>query len=368
MGRPEDGKYALHESEMTAFPSTSLSRHATLDRRRFLWTGAALLAGCGGGGEGDSPPALPSLQVSFEGLSGLKVARLRSSPQGTLAVTNNGLFGRTGQGWQPLGLAGRELVDVAVTSRGRIVASSRLEGMFESSNLGASWQPMISNFGGATGPETAWALLADGDRLLATTGYGFAESRDEGRNWTLRVGQWSIVSTGMPALTVGAGATVWFGGQNAIEQLVLGRWSGSSLQEWDRLMPSPSVVTSVRLVAAEPQRALVCGEGGIIQTRDGGRSWTPVFVNNVSRFYFDVLPDPSRPGRWVSAGYSKTDAFQPLRVAISDDDGASWRELEYPDNRLFGGVLSMNVTLEEGRSIFRFGLAGGGIARVMIRD
>lgn len=341
------------------------------ERRRLLLTSAAMLAGCGGGtGAPAVPPPSPgpALGVSFEGLQGLKIVRLRSSALGTLAVTNDGLFVRSAQSWQRLGLPGRDLVDVAAMPAGRLVASSRSAGMFESGDSGGSWRPLISNFGGLTGPETAWALLADGGRLLATHGYGFAESHDGGTSWDLRVGFWGWSSTGMPALTLAASGEVWFGGQNAIEQLVLGRWRSTGLSAWERLMPSPSVVTSVRLVAAEPQRALVCGEGGIIQTRDDGTTWTPVFVNSEHRFYFDVLQDPAKPGRWVSAGYAKTDAHQPLRIAISDNDGASWRELEHPDGGIFGGALSMNLALEDGGSVFRFGLSGGGIARVVIND
>lgn len=296
------------------------------------------------------------------------MVRLRDSALGLLAVTDDGLFVRSAPGWRLLGLAGRDLVDVAATPGGRLVASGRFDGMFASDDRGARWQPLISNFGGATGLETAWALLADRGRLLATHGHGFAESLDEGRSWALRVGTWGSASTGMPALTVGASGEVWFGGQNAIEQLVLGRWSDTALREWGRLMPSPSVVTSVRLVAAEPQRALVCGEGGIIQTRDAGRTWVPAFVNAQHRFFHDVLQDPSRPGRWVSAGYSKTSAPPPLRLAISDDDGASWRESAHPDEGIFGGALSMHLALEGGRSVFRFGLSGGGVARVLVAD
>lgn len=147
---------------------------------------------------------------------------------------------------------------------------------------------------------------------------------------------------------------------------MLGRWSPTALAEWDRLMPSPSAVTNVRVVAGEPLRALVCGEGGIIQTRDDGRTWTPVFVNSDHRFYFDVHQDPSRPGRWVSAGSRKTDATQPLRIAISENDGASWQEIDAPDTRNFGGVLSMALSVENGRSVFRFGTSGGGVVRVLI--
>ena len=350
---------------MKLHPSHLRLPEASAERRHLLLAGAAMLVGCGGGTESSLSPEL-SLQVSFEGPQGLKVVRLRDSPAGAMAVTNAGLFLRTAQGWQLMGLAGRDLVDAVSLGNGRLVASSRFNEMFESSDAGRSWRPLISNFGGSSGPETAWALVRDGSRLIANHGYGFAESRDGGISWSLRVGLWGRASTGMPALTVGSGGEVWFGGQNAIEQLVLGRWRSTSLFEWDRLMPSPSQVLSVRLVPAQPQRALVCGEGGIIQTRDDGRTWTPVFVNNDYRFYFDVLQDPVRPGRWVSAGYRKTDARQPLRVAISDDDGATWREIQHADDAIFGGVLSMSVVLEDGRSVYRFGLSGGGIARVVI--
>ena len=307
-----------------------------------------------------------ALQVSFEGLQGLKVARLRGSPLGTLAVTSDGLHVGLAGGWQRLGLPGRDLVDVAVLAAGRLVASSRQDGMFMSDDSGRSWQRLVSNFGGASGPEPAWALVVHEGRLLATHSHGLAESRDGGLTWSLLVGNWGYASTGMSALTPGARGEIWFGGQNAIEQLVLGRWSDTALTEWERLMPSPSVVTSVRLVPGQPLRALVCGEGGIIQTRDDGRTWTPVHVNDDHRFYFDVLQDPSKPGRWVSASYRKTDTYQPLRIAVSEDDGASWRELDAPDSRQAGGVLCMGLSVENGRSVFRFGTASGGVARVLI--
>ena len=336
------------------------------ERRHLLLAGAAMLAGCGGGTESALNPEL-SLQVSFEGLQGLNIVRLRNSATGTMAVTDDGLFLHTAQGWQSLGLTGRDLVDAVSLGGGRLVASSRVDGMFESNDGGRSWRPLISNFGGSSGPETAWALLQDGGRLVATHGYGFAESRDGGVSWALRVGSWGWAGNGTAALTLGSGGEVWFGGQNALQHLVLGRWRSTSLFEWERLMPSPSVVKSVRLVAAQPQRALVCGEGGIIQTRDDGRTWTPVFVNNEFRFYFDVLQDPLKPGRWVTAGYRKTDARQPLRVAVSDDDGASWKVIQHTDDAIFGGVLSMSVALEDGRAAYRFGLSRGGIARVVIR-
>jgi len=43
-----------------------------------------MLAGCGGGTESSLSPEL-SLQVSFEGLQGMKFVRLRDSPAGKMA-------------------------------------------------------------------------------------------------------------------------------------------------------------------------------------------------------------------------------------------------------------------------------------------
>jgi hypothetical protein len=257
----------MHSHRINPDPSCSSTM-----RRRLLLGSAALFAGCGGGDPTSDPPPDPALQVSIEGLQGSKVTRLRASPLGMLAATNNGLHVRDTDGWRPLGLPGGELLDVAMPGAGRLVASSRLDGMFASDDSGRIWQRLISNFGGASGPEPAWALVVHEGRLLATHGYGLTESRDGGRTWSLLGGSWGYVSTGMSALTPGAHGEIWFGGQNAIEQLVLGRWSPTALAEWERLMPSPSTVTSVRLAPGEPLRALVCGEGGIIQTRDNGRT------------------------------------------------------------------------------------------------
>jgi hypothetical protein len=69
-------------------------------------------------------------------------------------------------------------------------------------------------------------------------------------------------------------------------------------------------------------------------TRDQGPSWEPVFVNSNSRFHFDALRDPQRTLRRVSAGRTKTSDARPSRLAMSDDDARSRREIEHPDAAL----------------------------------
>lgn len=344
---------------------------STLPRRDLLLAASSLLAACGGGSSEPPPPppppAAPPLEVHIEGLSGRIVRRLRESRRGQLAVTDAGLFRREGGNWLSLGLAEQHLHDVVERQDGGLLASSQGKGFFISRDEGASWQTQASDFGRGSG-ETAWVLRADGSRLLACGNAALAESLDGGQSWRLLAGNWDGVATLSDALSLAGNGDIWWGGQNGIEELVLyrRRAADGSLQQWSRLLRSPSTVKSLRLPPAEPGRVLLCGEGGIVQTRDDGASWQPVFVNNNYRFYFDVLQDPLRPQRWVSAGWSKSSDPQALRVAVSDDNAVSWREYEHPDPALHGGVWSMAVAVEAGMSVWRFGLYRGGIARLRL--
>jgi photosystem II stability/assembly factor-like uncharacterized protein len=142
------------------------------------------------------------------------------------------------------------------------------------------------------------------------------------------------------------------------------RAAGGQVDSYPGLMPNPSVTKAIRFVPGQPQRVIVGGEGGLVQTVDNGARWTRLLDADY-RFHFDVLQDPQRPARFVTAGWSKNfDDPQPLVVQISDDDGRSWRRLQHPDNRLFGGVWSMAVAVENGRTVYTLGLYKGGAMRL----
>jgi hypothetical protein len=67
----------------------------------------------------------------------------------------------------------------------------------------------------------------------------------------------------------------------------------------------------------------------------------------------------------VSASWKKEyELPQPLRVAISEDDGATWTTFGHPDAQLFGGAWSMEAQVEQGRSVFYLGLYKGGVMRM----
>ena len=346
----------------TAYPTRN-------DRRRLLLGAAAVLSGCGGGGTDADADRLPRLTVTVEGLQGRVVRRLRPSTLGLLAATDAGVYGREAGVWQPLGLAGRTVLDLVQRADNSLLASTLEDGLQVAGSPGAPWVALPNDFGGPAGRESAFALLLDGPRLLATHAYGVAESFDGGARWRPLARGWQMAATEWDALTLAPSGEIWFGGQNAIEELVLARRDPvtGAIAEWSRLMRSPSAVKSVRLVPGSPARVLVAGEGGVVQTLDGGRTWQPMLLNDMNRFHFDVQRDPQRPQRWVTATWSKTAAPQPLRAAVSDDDGATWRALpEHGDAFFFGGARSQHVAVEQGRTVWRFGLARGGVARVEI--
>jgi photosystem II stability/assembly factor-like uncharacterized protein len=349
-----------------------------VSRRRWLLAGLAapLLtaqAGCGGGGD----PGTPAPRFSADGLLGRIVRRLRPSPAGLLAATDDGAFRRDAGGWSSIGLADHTVHDISAVTERVLLASARrndtlpggLARLVESEDAGQTWRDVPNDFGGSAGPEGIQALVNDAmaRRLLATGFDVLAESIDLGRSWRRLAGEWHAFAQPKESLAFDpARGDVWYGGQDAIEGLALFRYRESSgrLDSHPRLMPSPSVVKGIRFVGGEPDRVIVSGEGGIVHTRDNGAKWEPL-LRNGHRFYFDVLQDMQRPGRFITAGWDKNfDTPQPLIVEISDDDGRSWARLQHPDAALFGGAWSMALGIEQGRSVGYFGLYRGGVVRL----
>lgn len=354
-------------------------KHFSSSRRVALSRLAALplapLAACGDDLQISIPGPIAA-SFAFEGLQGRIVKRLRPHPSGLIAATDDGLYQRSAGGWLARGLSGEDVADVAAVDERHWLASAtqRAAGarLLQTRDGGQSWRELANDFGGPDGPEPIQALVYDGAarRLLATGYDAMAQSTDGGAHWQLLAGDWQAFAHPKSALTFDPQlGDVWYGGQDAIEGLALFRYrqaTGERLVH-AQLMPSPSVAKGIRFAASSPQRVLVSGEGGIVHTRDLGASWQPLLRDDGHRFYFDVVQDPRRPQRWATARWEKNfDSPQPLVVSISEDDGANWRPLQHPDSRLFGGVWSMAVGIEGGRTIVHLGLYRGGVMRLSL--
>lgn len=354
----------------------SFSRRQTLAALGALPFASALSA-CGGGDQLDTP----EIRVTHDGLNGSVILRLRQVGGSLIAATEDGLFQRSGGRWQARGLAGMVVLDATAIADSRAINGQRWMAsirdaagrarLVESLNEGQSWTDVANDFGGVNGSEAIQALVYDsaGARLLATGTDVLATSPDGGRSWLPMVGQWDSFGQPKRALAINPRTTdVWFGGQNSFEELTLYVLkAGANIPEqFNNLMPAPSVAKAIRFAPDNPRRVLVAGEGGIVQTLNGGTSWQRLFADD-HNFYFDVLQDPTRSNRWVTARWLKNwDQPQRLHLRISEDDGATWQSVEFNEPNLFGGTWAMAAAVEEGTSVFYLGLYRGGIVRVQV--
>lgn len=349
-----------------------------------------LVTSCGGGGSRGTPPPggnlpVPQPEFRLDGLSGLTILGIYQHGDRLFAATDDGLFAKAlGQdSWQIVGLDSFQIQALSILSDQHMLAAVVLRPdrdvfqdpeLYETVNGGANWLPVDSDFGGGFGENIGiWALhhdVADG-RLYATGQDALAVSADTGRSWQLLAGAWDGLSPPQGALNLNAAkGQVWFGGQNAIEQLKLRRHdleSGETTEFDVFLLPSPATIEGITLDPSNPDRILASGEGGILQSLDNGETWAQLLGQASSRFYFETALDPQDSQVIYSASWRKEfDLPQTLILEVSSDGGESWTAYELNDPDLFGGAWSIRAVVEDGRTVLYIGLFRGGIMKVLL--
>jgi len=356
-----------------------------------------LLAACGGGGGGAAPappepPEVtppPELTVEFrrEGLDGLTISRLYQEGDRLFAATDNGLYAKSldGDNWQLIGLENHRLEDVAILDDQHLIAAAVFDPdplrfsdptLFESVNGGANWLPLDNDFGGGFEENIGvWALFYDAEsqRLYATGQDALAVSEDTGRSWALISGVWDTLSQPKSALALNRGnGQIWYGGQNAIEQMVLRRVdlaSGLTTEFSGFLLPSPATIEGITLDPLNPDRVIASGEGGILLTLDNGESWTAPLGDVDFRFYFQAVLDPQDSDVIYTASWVKDfDNPQLFVLEISRDGGRNWNTHVLDEPGLFGGAWSLLAVLENEKTVLYAGLQRGGIVKVLFVD
>lgn len=321
--------------------------------------------------DGDGP------QFEHQGMHGHVINRLYAQGDRILAGTDQGLYIKTPGGqWQPNSLPSGDVLDIALVSDEHYLVALREsdeEGIFndrllESTDGGQTWQDLEHNFGGDE-PEGIYGLYYDNynNALYATGLQVMAASYDFGRSWQVLTGEWggfgqrnSIVRHN-PATN-----EVWYGGQNAIEQMVLERYSLDSqeLESFPGLLPSPAVIYGIQFDPENDLGVYVSGEGGILKTEDNGEQWRTLIGDVDYRFYFDLALDPNDPQTLYTGGWDKGENLQPLIFEVSSDDGETWEQYPHPSEDLYGGVRSILATTEDNATVVYLGLYGGGIMKV----
>jgi photosystem II stability/assembly factor-like uncharacterized protein len=343
-----------------------------------------VLAACGAD-TGDSArpvpePPLAAPVFEHDGLDGAVIRHLYRHGDRLFAATQDGVYGKylDQNAWVDLGLSGLHIQALAVVDDQHWIASTFPTDqqfvdpkLYETVNGGGNWLEVENDFGsGATQSEAIMALLYDQEtqRLFATGFNALASSADYGRTWLLLDGQWDSTSI-LQALDLNSMTQqIWLGGQNGIEESILRQYDLNTFETavFTRLFPSPSSVKSTTFDASDPDRVLVAGEGGVLQSSDNGHSWVNLLGDVDHRFYFRALLDPQNSNIIYTAGWTKTDKPQPLILEVSRNRGTSWERHQMAAPDFFGGVWSMLATTEKNRTVLYLGLDRGGIVRVRL--
>lgn len=316
-----------------------------------------------------------------EGLDGREVIRLYEHDGRYFAATDKGLYSKEAGAsqWQATGLKEQHVYDIAFIDDGHSIASVRstvgeatAENLVETLDAGASWEIIEHDFGGED-REAAFGFHFDADNnaLFATGRDALAVSYDEGYSWDLLAGDWGSFSHAKNIVKLNAATNeVWYGGQNAIEQMVLNRYSldTEELQSFPDLLPAPAVIYGIQFHPEDEQTVIVSGEGGIMKSEDNGENWQSLTGDVDHRFYFDLAFDPSDADILYTAGWTKNwETPQPLILELSRDAGKTWTKYQHPSNKLFGGMRSILAATEAGKTVLYLGLYGGGVMKVSFR-
>lgn len=339
-----------------------------------------LMVACGDGANSPQNPPEPGSAFAYRGLDGLNVTALEQTSNTLIAATNEGIYKYIGEDDWVL-VTPRNWNTLAITALypSHLLASVQTQiGVYrlvESLNSGEDWAVVGTNFGGAPEEQSEpikELVFDDASGVLFATGYDvLARSSDFGRSWSVVDGVWQGFATGMSALAYASQyRDIWFGGQGAIENARLlrtDRDTGESadlsdaVSEW---LQSPSTVKSVAFYPYAEHTVFVGGEGGVLRSADYGMSWSPVLVNDSSRFYFDIVID-DETGIVYTGGWDKDyDNPQPLRLEVSGDGGVSWRVHQYSDAQIRGGIWSVLLARFGNQKRLFVGLQGGGVYEV----
>ncbi|RUO25940.1 hypothetical protein CWE09_04225 [Aliidiomarina minuta] len=330
------------------------------------------LSGCLGSStplQGSSQPPNDSDIVSFtqQGLDGIAVLHLVRQGSAILAGTDNGLYisSDLGASWQHLGLEGGTLLSLVVLSDSHLLTTVAYPNnnngirLYESRDSGNNWKTLEHNF------AELEMLLYDADNGVLYGGgqAAIARSYNEGVSWELINGETGLAATTSAMALSPVYQEFWHGGQGSIENHYLRRFSltGDGQDSWNDIFPNPSVIKSIQFHPNEPDHVIISGEGGIGISRDHGTNWQTPFGDVDYAFYWDLIINPDNPDQWFTASWRKNQDTQQLTLEYTKDNGHSWTQVNHPATDQPYGVRSMLLLpeRENGRKVLLLGLMGG---------
>ena len=228
-----------------------------------------------------------------------------------------------------------------------IYAGGNGSGVFRSRDAGASFARI-----GTPGDGVVLTLAKSGGTLYAgTTSTGVLTSRDDGTTWTASSAPLGLVI----ALSVDSQGTLYAGtGQGGAVTAPRGTtaWAPLGAEALQTCL-----CQNVYSAAVDPSNSLhvVLGtnDGGLIETRNGGRSWSDAgaagFVNRSPR---SIVFDPTDPQRVYAGSFTGGGFFRSL------DGGRSWQRRQFGPSTLHATNIAVDPS---DRSVYLFTLQSGGV-------
>jgi len=194
---------------------------------------------------------------------GGKVTAATVTPNGFLYIGSkgNGVFRSTdgGASWLRLGLVGVPIATIASDSNGTIYAgASNFRSIFRSSNLGATWEQVVFE------QRSIGAITVDsGNTVIATAFGGVFRSEPDGSAWF-----WVQVAPGvdLKAATSTHKAIYVAGGQRVFKSVDRGI-------SWTELTPLPDDIEGIQAISVDDSGRIYIGSAGVYMSTDDGKSW-----------------------------------------------------------------------------------------------
>lgn len=340
-----------------------------------------ILAGCSGESDNqkERPPTEIELVQNIMDLP-ISVVQMLTDGDAQLAATPQGLYWRENSSaeWLIRSPTSTNVTGVVVIDSGHyIVAAAREDindtGIFPlyvSYDSGENWELIQHNFGREFN-DAIFRLAYDetSEKLYATSNEALAVSDKNAMEWTLISGFWDGFSGGLRMLEIDTvEQKAWFGGQNAVEQGILHRYSFSdnATETWRGLLQDPSTYRGGLIHPVDASTVIFSGESGIALSTDNGMTWRTPLGDVDYKFYFDVVIDNSLI--LYTAQWQKFRPEQPLIIQCSSDNGMTWFTNDFSQELSLGGTLSMMIVEERASTFLYLGLEDNGIKAVDVAD
>jgi photosystem II stability/assembly factor-like uncharacterized protein len=210
-----------------------------------------------------------------------------------------------GASWTSIGSGlpvGQANINAFVTTASGTVLAATMNGIYRSTNFGASWTRVFTLFG--------FAFAQHGGTLYAGTSDGVYRSTNDGVSWTpINTGMKFAWTRAVAVVPNGSGVTLFAGAGYVLRSTD----NGASWTMVNTGLPTPFVWSLATAPNASGGTDLYAGTGeGVFRTSDLGATWTNASFTYSQVYALEVTP----AGRILAA--TENDVFR------SDDGGGTW--------------------------------------------